>query len=86
VLQPDSVLTKEKPRRKSDIGILNPRLGKSINDTASLGYRRGITSLVGALAISFGGRRPFTMRHCSFASVTDEGTHSPILPHRRKKE
>lgn len=80
MLQLDPILSKE-ARRKSDTGIANPCLRKLVNDIASLGYGRGKISSTTALhpATSFGKRRPFTMSRCNFASVTIEGTLSPIL-------
>ena len=76
-----------KPWRKLDVGIPNPRLWKSVNETTSSGYGPHTASPVGALhlATSFGRRKPFTTRHCSFTSITDEGIHSPILRRRWRR-
>jgi hypothetical protein len=67
---------------------MSPCSWKSVNNTTSLGYGKGKTSLAIALhlATSFGGRRPFSTNCYSLASITSdsEGTHSPILPRRWK--
>ena len=59
-----------------------------VGDIASLGFGWGTTSPVGALhpVTSFNGRRPFSMRRYSFASITDEGIHSPILRQRQRRK
>jgi hypothetical protein len=66
---------------KSDAEITNPCSWKSTNDIASPGYGNRRTSLIVALhlATSFGGRRPFSTNRYNLASITSEGTHSPIL-------
>jgi hypothetical protein len=79
VMQLDSVLTKE---TAEDVRSWDPEPA-----FMEVGERHHFTMLWerlrlagGALhpAVSFGRRRPFAMKCCNLASVTDEGIHSPI--------